>query len=593
MTHAAAAFAALRLQILGQDFPSVQEPDNLEAMAHKRRYSSVIMVMAAIVVIALSLSYYGVHHYASRDGSRDGEESVLTQSTTETGNSSSKPMDQASDSSSALSAKDQDKKDAEALQEQQESWEDEATEGELDELAISGAVLDDAGEPIPGATVVAEAVKSSSRENSAPPAPIDRQSKTTDRLGTFEFRNLTEGEYDLTASKGEDFFPATLKVRAGLANAELILQRFRTVRVYGKVTDDFGAPLEEVKVRTLGTQFDVKSAGDGSYEILTAPMRAGSPPVLEFSREGFEETRRRIEDALSQDREEVQLDVQMEPDSDQPKVAVAGQVRGPLGEAVVGVNVRLKSFKASKGYSTRTDDSGEFNFPMVETGEGYRLDVTASEDYEAYQSEVFALVSQDAFFEIELDSAKFSSLSGTVTDLTGRPLSGFQLWLRGIGTSAQSPLPVQTDAAGRFRLEQLRAGEVRLESRSQPMLSASNIVLEPGGHKEVEIPLDWGADWLLGQVVDLQGEPVSGASIIVRWKEMFGAVLSESRRDLRSDLGGYFTASNLGAESYSLTVQAPGYQSFQGQHQLGGGEGEVQIELPTSGAPGGTGGGGG
>jgi protocatechuate 3,4-dioxygenase beta subunit len=320
-------------------------------------------------------------------------------------------------------------------------------------------------------------------------------------------------------------------------------------------------------------------------------MRAGSPPVLEFNREGFEETRQRIEAALDPNRSEVQLDVQMKSDEDLPKVAVAGQVLGPLGEAVAGVSVRLKSFHADQGYSDRTDDSGEFNIPMVEAGEGYRLNVLPNEDYEAYQSEVFSLGPQDAFLEIELDAAKFSSLSGTVTDLTGRPLSGFQLWLRGIGTSAQSPLSVRTDAAGRFQLEKLRAGEVRLESRSQPMLSASKIILEPGVQKEVEIPLDWGTDWLLGRVVDSQGKPVSGASIIVKWKEMFGSVLSESRRDLRSDLEGYFTVSNLGAENYSLTVQVPGYQTIQGQHQMGGSEEEMLIQLPPIGASGGAGGG--
>ena len=62
--------------------------------------------------------------------------------------------------------------------------------------------------------------------------------------------------------------------------------------------------------------------------------------------------------------------------------------------------------------------------------------------------------------------AKFASLSGTVTDLFGKPLPGFLLWLRGIGTSAQSPLAVQVDGAGRFRLEELRAGKIVLETRS-------------------------------------------------------------------------------------------------------------------------------
>jgi protocatechuate 3,4-dioxygenase beta subunit len=546
------------------------------------------MLLVALGAIALSVSYYGVHKYSE---TRESEQSTFaqststqstsTESTTETDGNSAKASDQATDSSTAQSAKDRSDKDSEALQEQRESVDKNADEAEAepDYLRIAGAVLDDAGQPLEGASVVAEIVESSSEKGAGPPASANQYSETTDRLGTFEFNNLDGGEYDLTASKGEEYFPARMKVRTGMANAELTLQRLRPVRVHGTISDEQGVPLDAVTVRTLGTQFEVQSDANGGYEIVTAPMRAGTPPVLEFKREGYQEIHRRVKAALNSDRAEVQLDVQMEADSDRPEVAVTGQVLGPIGEAVVGVRVGLKSFKSDKGYSARTDESGEFKIPTAEVGEGYRLNVMPSEDYEAYQSEVFSLGPEDAFFEIELDAAKFASLSGTVTDLYGKPLSGFQLWLRGIGTSAQSQLPVRTDGTGRFRLEQLRAGEVVLETHSSPMLRASNIVLEAGEHRDVDIPLDWGTDWLLGRVVDAQGQPVSGASIVVSWKEQLHDLVSDSRRDLRSDLEGYFAASNLGAENYTLTVQAPGYQTFRGTHELSGGAEELVVQL--------------
>ena len=378
-----------------------------------------------------------------------------------------------------------------------------------------------------------------------------------------------------------------------MENAELILQQLRMVQVVGQVSDQNGAPLEGVNIRALGTEYEVQTNTNGEYDILTTTVKPGTAPVLDFSLEEFEKTRRRVEDALDPMTTLVQLDVQLKFESEEPEVAVTGQVLGPLDEAAVGVRVRLGSYSTKNSFSATTNKSGEFEFPGVETGSGYRLKVLPNQEYEGYESDVFALGPEDAYHEIQLESASYAKLSGKVTDLEGKPLRGFTLGLRGVGNSAQSPVTIETDGAGNFELENLRAGEIKLESRSRPLLRASNIVLAAGQDIQLDIPMDWGDGWILGRVVDSEGEAVSGAEIVVTWKDVFSDFVSDSRRDVRTDLEGYFTVSNLGAQGYILTVQAPGHQTTRIQHQMGSGAGEVLVQLPLNGTSGQSGSGGG
>jgi hypothetical protein len=94
--------------------------------------------------------------------------------------------------------------------------------------------------------------------------------------------------------------------------------------------------------------------------------------------------------------------------------------------------------------------------------------------------------------------------------------------------------------------------------------------------------LDWGQNWLLGQVVDDQGNPVSRAQVVLRWSRNYLDVSSESRREVMTDQGGFFALSNLDAQDYILTVQATGYLSSRVQYRRGQSEEEVRVTLQRS-----------
>lgn len=448
-------------------------------------------------------------------------------------------------------------------------------EDEQPDLSISGAVLDDTGTLLPGISVVARPVTG----QTGTPSGAREMRQQTNQLGSFTFDNLAEGEYELAIAKSEQYHPVKLRVRAGVDNAELVLQRIRSVRVYGMITDDVGNPLEGALVRALGSKLEALSDGYGSYEIQTSPSKAGQLPVLDFSLDGYQDARQRVEGVLGSEAPEVRLDVQLEWESDATKVAVYGLVFGPATEPVGGATVWLSSSEFNFYERTRSSTMGEYRFAGVKAGDAYTLGVEPREKYAAFRSESFSIGPGDLNYDVKLEATGVADLSGTLTDLSGTPLGDFMLWARNTDLGRQKPMPVHTDGAGQFRLEQIPAGAIKLESRSQPWLQVNGIQLKPGDSRRVEVPLDWGQRWLLGQVVDDQGNPVSRAKVVLQWTRSFADVRSDSRREVMSDQGGYFALSNLDADQYTVTVRATGFAPFRIEHRMGHNEEELRVIL--------------
>ena len=466
-----------------------------------------------------------------------------------------------------------------SLSKPDESESNENPDDEETGLAISGAVLDDSGNLLPDIFVSARPTRRpANNQNTTQQSALELRQQT-DRLGSFTFDDLSEGEYELSVAENEQYHAAKLRVRAGMANAELVLQRIRPVRVYGLITDDVGNPLEGVQVRALGNNLQAHSDVSGAYEIQTSPSKAGQVPVLDFSMKDYQDSRQRVEGALDSEAAEVQLNVQLEWESKASKVTVSGQIIGPTGEPVDGAGVWLSSSEFQTYEKTRSDALGEYQFKSVKVGDAYTLGVEPPEEYTAFKSGSLSIGPGDFNFDVSLDAAEFSDLSGTVTDLDGAPLRDFSLWARSMDMGRHPLIPVHTDNAGQFRLERIPSGAIKLESRSQPWLKATGIVLKPGESRQVEVPLDWGQDWLLGQVVDDQGDPVARAQVILRWSRNYLDVSSESRREVMSDQGGFFALSNLDAQDYTLTVQASGYISSRVQFRRDQSEEEVRVTL--------------
>ncbi len=429
------------------------------------------------------------------------------------------------------------------------------------ELSISGAVLDDRGNLLPGVVVEARAggLPGQSRRQSGPPGGA--LSQVTDNLGSFVFQPLPEGEYQLSVEDTEEFYGTGLRVRAGVANVELRVQRIREVRVYGHIIDEHGGALENVRVRSLGGSHASPSDIDGAYEIIVEPTKAGQAPALEFQHPDYRSQRQRVEAIVGSDSDAVRLDVEMEPTGEE--VALLGYVSGPQGEPVPDAEVWLSSAEPRNYLRTQSESGGEFEFERVELGDAYRLGVNPGPDYRKYVSDPFAVGPGITTHDVRLEAAGYGSISGRLVDPEGRALKRFSVWLRSQDSGGNyAPIPVTSDAGGNFEVEQAPAGTLRLESTSQPRLQAGGIELRPGEVRHVEVPLDWGERWMFGKVVDVNGNPIAGARVTLQWSRQHYDVASSSHRRTATDLEGFFTFSNLGARDYNITVQAPNFQTL-------------------------------
>lgn len=430
-----------------------------------------------------------------------------------------------------------------------------ADEAEPATRSIRGIVLDEAGIPLPGIEITAARVPAG-RTGDAADAPAQNRS---DELGMFEFGGLHDGEYLLTVSGSDDFHPASIRARAGSETADIHLQRKGEIRVVGTVRHD-GEPLPDVRIRALGGDYDARTDGQGRYQITIDRTRVDGQPVLEFAARGYRPARERAPDRVPPSGEAVEIDVTLQRLNE--LIPVIGAVHGPEGEAVEGAQVSLTSTESNVYRQVTSGPLGEFEFDAVESGVAYRVAVDpAGRRYQRHVSEPIVVEPGNSAVDIVLEEGGEAALAGVVVDPSGDPLPHFRLWLRNTGAGNAEPIPVETDARGRFEPVLVGVGPVRLESRSMPRLEASGIDLAAGERLQVRVPIDWGERWLLGKVVDETGKPVARASISARWNSDFGNGRSVSSRQTRSDVAGFFGFGNLGARNYELTCSAPGFRT--------------------------------
>ena len=162
-------------------------------------------------------------------------------------------------------------------------------------------------------------------------------------------------------------------------------------------------------------------------------------------------------------------------------------------------------------------------------------------------------------------------VAGIVVDKSGSPVPG--VWVSVSGDSQASHKPATSDAAGRFRIENLVAGAARVDARQNTDGVARRTSVKttlPNADLRIVLPDAQGR--VSGTVVDHRGQPVVGA-------ELFSV---ERQRKAKSIAQGRFVMDGLEKGWFPVTVS---YLNAEGKHikkdfRLKTGMNQAQLQMP-------------
>jgi len=355
-------------------------------------------------------------------------------------------------------------------------------------VTVRGFTVGPDGEPVPGAEVAMS------------PGPEDawfRASTTSDDEGRFSLPDLDPVNEIYLRAQAEGLVPEPpLKVELppeGEIEVRMAAERVIEGVVLGTEDEvpiggaEIWASIEAMvggMNRRVGTGKPVTSGEDGSFRIGGL-------------REGRAELR-----VTATGRRELEQTVQIPADADpEPVVArleqgleLRGRVETEAGEPAPGLEVlAMGSSRRLAGGTvlmessqTRTGQDGSFHFDDLGPGD-YRLSATSNNGSSA---EASVTAGQDEVVVLRLEAGE--AVSGTVTAEDGSPIAGAAVRVFAGGFRGPPPT-VESDADGRFRVENVQPGEVTVSVEAEGFVSErEKTEVASGSGAQVQIRLARG-----------------------------------------------------------------------------------------------------
>lgn len=423
----------------------------------------------------------------------------------------------------------------------------------------------------------------------------------SDGRGRFLLRGLEpERAYRLRV-RAPGFAPATFQAAAALVGGpsyEIVLRRGRAAA--GRVVAASGQPLAGARVEALPSSFaetaeallaagdEVVAAtakGDGRFQL---PLLPTGEIDLRVTAPGFAAaTVRGVELPPGDGPAEVGTFHL------QPGVTLEGQVVSSRGEPLPGSEVEMLA--AGKGSpwpgegagrgAPRTQTvggDGRFTFQALAHDEPVRLQAR----HEGYVAKTVERVPGRKPGRVVLELEPAARIAGRVRDERGEPVAGATVFAshrqaeQGFGGARRRGGATRTDAEGRFTLEALDAGHLRLTVLAEGFLPAvEEVEVAPGGEaRELVLTLSVGSV-LEGTVRNEGSAPVAGARVQVAGHGVPGGAAMAEPPTATSGEGGAYRLSGVAAGERPVVVEHPDYAPGRRVVQVEAGHNHLDLEL--------------
>jgi len=258
-------------------------------------------------------------------------------------------------------------------------------------------------------------------------------------------------------------------------------------KITGVVRDEAGQPVEGVKFRVFpgGDPEWAVSDSQGKFEVIWDSRSWGFQPTVFYLVARHKQ--RNLAVAVEVNEDTKTLDVKL-----RPGVVFTGKVVDPNVESITDVQIAVMLHASNwnsnvESGETRTDEQGKFQVNAIPPEHRYSLTAMA----DGYGQKEVQIRADDAVNnridvgQLELAVANLA-VSGVVVDVNDAPIAGAVVCCYG-GDGGQPERETQTKADGKFTLDKVCQGRVRLSANVSGKISRYGYVETEGGATNVKI----------------------------------------------------------------------------------------------------------